>query len=571
MRACSRTARAFGGRTIIRRTAARIRRWRPSRPSYGLDTLKRDAFGGGVAAVMMVPEALGFGVLSGLGPVSAFYGAIVLSFVVAVLGGAAPMISGPSAIVTIFTAVIVSAHADNITEVFTIVVLSGLFQIAFGALRLGRLVNWVPFAVVRGVFAGVGGYIMAVQTLPALGAEIEPGMGLVEVIIELPDAIAHFHTDTLVVALIALLIFVFWPERLHRILPNALIALVLSTLASILIFHSAPQHAEAHVGLPEFHIPPISTDILVHSVQPALILAFVGSIYSLLTAQVIDPITGRNHRPNRELMGLGVGNFIVGFIGGMPGAASVPCSFLAARAGSLTAMTGVICSAIMLAALLGLGDLIAWIPHAAFAGIFIAIGWEMMDFRFLRRLPNLPPHIALVTAITAALTIFVDLITAIEIGFIVAVLATAVRGQRQEVEQTVSTPILDSEIFPEQQDDPHADPFRARVGLLSLRGHYSLASAREVVRVLTPDLAEHEAVIFDFSQTTSIDDSAVMAIEELIENAVIGQDKGCVVVGVSGDVKLSLDSHGILDDIPEENLVDDLEAARIAARRFLER
>ncbi len=519
---------------------------------------------------MMVPEALGFGVLSGLGPVAAFYGAIVLSLVVAALGGAAPMISGPSAIVTIFTAVIVSAYAHNITEVFTIVILSGLFQIAFGALRLGRLVNWVPFAVVRGVFAGVGGYIIMVQTLPALGSEIEPGMSLVKIIRALPDAAVHFHTDTLVVALMSLLIFVLWPGKLHRILPNALVALVLSTLAANFIFHSAPQHIEAHVGLPEIYIPTISTNILVNSIQPALILALVGSIYSLLTAQVIDPITGRNHRPNRELMGLGIGNFITGFIGGLPGAASVPCSFLAARAGAHTAMTGVICSAVLLAVLIGMGDLIAWIPHAAFAGIFIAIGWEMMNFQFLRRLPRMPPHIALVTALTAALTIFVDLITAIEIGFIAAILATAVRSQRRELEQTVSTPILDSEIFPERSDDPDSDPFHARVGLLSLRGHYSLASAREVVRLLTPDLAGHEVVIFDFSQTESIDDSATMSIEELIVTGVIGQGKGCVIAGVSGGVKISLDSLGILDDFPRENFADDLEDAKVVARRLLE-
>ena len=99
-------------------------------PTYGLDTLKRDLFGGGVAAVLMIPEALGFGALSGLGPLAALYGAIILSFIVAVLGGASPMISGPSAIVTIFTAVIVSTYANTITEALTIIALSGMIQIA---------------------------------------------------------------------------------------------------------------------------------------------------------------------------------------------------------------------------------------------------------------------------------------------------------------------------------------------------------------------------------------------------------------------------------------------------------
>ena len=133
---------------------------RHCRDRYGPGDLKGDVFGGVVSAVMMVPVALGFGVLSGLGPVAAFYGAIAVGFFTAVLGGAAPMISGPSAIVTIFTAVIIGTYADDLGEAFTIVMLAGLLQIAFGALRLGRFVNWLPVSVVRGVFVGVGCYIL---------------------------------------------------------------------------------------------------------------------------------------------------------------------------------------------------------------------------------------------------------------------------------------------------------------------------------------------------------------------------------------------------------------------------
>ena len=156
------------------------------RPSYGLSDLKGDVFGGIVSAVMMVPVALGFGVLSGLGPVAAFYGAIVVGLFTAVLGGAAPMISGPSAIVTIFTAVIIGTYADSMAEAFTIVMMAGVMQIVFGALRLGRFVNWLPFSVVRGVFVGVGGYIFMTQTLWFVGAPVEPGIGVVAIIASWP-------------------------------------------------------------------------------------------------------------------------------------------------------------------------------------------------------------------------------------------------------------------------------------------------------------------------------------------------------------------------------------------------
>ena len=280
----------------------------------------------------------------------------MVGFFTAMLGGAAPMISGPSAIVTIFTAVIIGTYADDLAEAFTIVMLAGLLQIAFGALRLGRFVNWLPVSVVRGVFVGVGCYIFMSQTLWFLGAPVEPGIGLIAIIASWPQAVANLNGDALAVALITLAVFIVWPPRLHRMVPNA------------------------------------------------------------LTALIIDPITGRTHKPDRELFGLGVGNIAAGLIGGLPGAASAPCSLLAARSGGRSLITGVVCAALLLAVLFGLGSTLSWIPHAAFAGILIKVGWEMMDIRVLRRIPRLSADIGIVTLLTAALSIFFDVISAIAVG-----------------------------------------------------------------------------------------------------------------------------------------------------------
>ena len=317
--------------------------------------------------------------------------------------------------------------------------------------------------------------------------------------------------------------------------------------------------------------PVLSPAVLLDAIQPALILAFLSSIYNLLTALIIDPITGRTHKPNRELFGLGVGNIVAGLIGGLPGAASAPCSLLAVRSGGRTAVTGVVCAAVLLAVLFGLGSTLAWIPNAAFAGILIKVGWDMMDIRFLRRIPRLSADIGIVTLLTAALSIFVDVISAIAVGFFVAGMANALRSERQELNQTIFTPLLDMVLFPEGELPPDADPFRARVGLLSLRGSYSIASAREIVRVISPDLADHEVVIFDFSETAGMDDSAAMALEELINGSVLGQDKGCIVAGLSGDLEKTLTSLGIFDRLPQDGFAADLGGAKRAAARLLER
>ena len=539
-------------------------------PNYGVANLKGDMFGGLVSAVMMVPVALGFGALSGLGPVAAFYGAIAVGLFTAALGGAAPMISGPSALITIFTAVIISSYADSLTEAFTIVMMAGVFQIVFGLLRLGRFANWLPFPVVRGVFVGVGGYIFMTQTLWFLGAPIEPGIGVFEVIASWPNAILNLNVHALAVSVITLAVFILWPDRFHRVVPDALVALIAGALAGVFLFSQAPTIGDTPIGLPEIQLPVLQGGILLDAIQPALILAFLSSMYNLLTALIIDPLTGRTHQANRELVGLGIGNIVTGAVGGLPGAASAPCSLLAARAGGRTAVTGIVCAAVLLAILFGLGRAISYIPHAAFAGILIKVGWDMMDFRFLRRIPRLSPDIGLVTLLTAFLSLVVDVISAIAVGFIVSGMANALRFQSQQLNQTISTPLLDMVIFPDAMDDPDFDPFRARVGLLSLRGSYSIASAREIVRVISPDLADHEIVIFDFSETTGMDDSAAMAVEDLINSIVRDQDKVCIVSGLAGNLEETLSSLGIFDSVPTEDFAEDMDEAKLIAARILE-
>ena len=551
---------------MIARYARQITGWNPN---YGVSNLKGDLFGGVVSAVMMVPVALGFGALSGLGPVAAFYGAIALGFFAAAFGGAAPMISGPSALIAIFTAVIISSHADSLAEAFTIVMLAGVIQIAFGALRLGRFANWLPFSVVRGVFVGVGGYIFMTQTLWFIGSNIEPGISLFGIIAFLPEAIINMNIHAVGVSVITLTVFILWPDRLHRYVPDALVALIAGALAGLIFFDSAPRLGDTPIGLPVIQLPILDTNFLLDAIEPALILAFLSSMYNLLTALIVDPMTGRTHRPNRELIGLGAGNVVTGVLGGLPGAASAPCSLLAARTGGRTAITGMVCAVVLLVVLFGLGGAISYIPHAAFAGILIKVGWDMMDVRFLRRIPKLSADIGLVTLLTAFLSLVFGVIFAIAIGFIISSMANAMRFQRQQLNQTVSTPLLDMVIFPDGMDDPDSDPFRARVGLLSLRGSYSIASARDIVRVISPDLVEHEIVIFDFSETTGMDDSAAMAVEDLINSIVRDQDKVCIVSGLSEQLEQNLSSLGIFDNVPNEDFAKDMEEAKSIAARTL--
>ena len=299
---------------------------------YSLLVFRGDVFGGVTAAVVGLPVALAFGVASGLGAVAGLYGAIAVGFFAAVFGGTKSQISGPTGPMAVAMAVIVTTHADSLTEVFTIVILTGLIQILLGVLRIGRLAAYTPYSVISGFMSGIGIIIILLQTLPFLGAPVTTG-GPLHAIGEWPSLIQHVNFGAAAIATVTLIVGVAWPRRLRKVLPPTLAALVAGTLLGVLWLTNTPVIGEVPTGLPDLHLPDLSGDLLLEAVQPALILALLGSIDSLLTSLIADSMTRTQHDPNRELVGQGIGNMAAGFIGGLPGAGATLGTVVNLRAG----------------------------------------------------------------------------------------------------------------------------------------------------------------------------------------------------------------------------------------------
>ena len=541
------------------------------RISYDLrNRLPGDIFGGVTATVIALPVALGFGVASGLGPIAGIYSAIAVGFFAAVFGGTPSQISGPTGPMTIAMAVVLIQHAGgDLTKAFTIVMLAGLFQIALGILRIGSFVTYTPYSVISGFMSGIGVIVMTIQVLPFLGANSVPG-GPINSIREWPEAIANLNYHALIVGLIALLAGIFWPNRLSKYLPGPLVALILGTAAAILFFTNAPIIGKVPTGLPELFIPEITPGFLASALQPAFILALLGSIDSLLTSLVADSITRTRHNPNRELMGQGLGNFVAGIVGALPGAGATMGTVVNIRAGGRTPVSGALRSIVLLALVLGLGQIAEPIPHAVLAGILIKVGWDIIDWRFVTRVRHVPREYLMVMLMTLLLTVFVDLVTAVALGLIASAVMRARQSEQLELDSVVSVPLLDQTFLSDADADADEfDMFQARAGLLAFRGHFSVASANELVRVVSADIHEHEVVIFDFSDTTHMDDSAALIMEQLISSAG-DEDTECIVMNLSGSVASSLNSFNVFKDIPEDRFVDNLEEARELVRGILD-
>ena len=534
---------------------------------YSFQAMFGDVLGGITAAVVGLPVALAFGVSSGLGAAAGIYGAVAVGFFAAVFGGTRSLISGPTGSMTVAMAVIVTTYAQDIAQAFTIVIMAGLIQMLFGFLRIGRFVTYTPYSVIAGFMTGVGIIILSVQILPFMGADPVTG-GPIEALRNLPTVLESFDLSAVGIAGVTLAVAIAWPSRLDKYLPSTLIALFAGLIVTILWFSNAPTIGNVSTDLPVVKLPALSFDALVRAIEPAMVLALVGSADTLLTALVGDSMTRARHDPNKELFAQGLGAVVTGFIQGLPGSGATPSTIANIRAGGTTFVAGVIAVVILVVMVLALEDYVAMIPNALLAGVLMKVALDTMEWRFVTRLLRIQREHMVVMLLTLGLTVFLDLVTAIAAGMIAAAVTSARQFERLELDSVVSVPILDQSFFGGRTGEDDLESFTARVGLVALRGSFTVASSRKLLDTIGEDIREHEVVILDFSNTVYIDESAAMVIERLIETAA-SYETGCIVMGLAGMPARNLEALNILRQIPSDQRVQSWDEARVVADRLL--
>ena len=535
--------------------------------NYDFQTFRGDIFGGVTAAVVGLPVALAFGVASGLGALAGIYGAITVGFFAAVFGGTKSQISGPTGPMAVAMAAVVTIHADNLGQAFAIVILAGLIQVLLGVMRVGRLVSFTPYSVISGFMSGIGVIIILLQTLPFLGAAAATG-GPVGAMRALPEAVTGVNPNSLAIAAATLAVGTLWPRPFRRYLPPTLAALIAGTLLGVLWLTNTPVIGDVPTGLPTLRLPDISWSVLDGVLTPALTIALLGSIDSLLTSLIADSMTRTRHDPNRELVGQGIGNMLAGFLQALPGAGATMGTVVNIRAGGRTRVSGVLRAVILLAMVLGLARYVEAIPHAVLAGILMKVGWDIIDWRFITRAHRVQREHLIVMLITMGLTVFLDLVTAVAIGFIAAGMANARQFERLEMDTVVSVPLLDRTFL--HRDSPEAvDDFSARVGMVALRGNFTVASSNRLINTISADIQDHEVLILDFTDTLYVDDSAALVVEQLIDTAA-EENTPCIVMGLDGFPHDTLMSLNVLKKISADRFVADIDGAREVANRILD-
>ena len=530
---------------------------------FHLKNIRGDVLGGLTAAVVALPLALAFG-NAALGPGGAIYGlygAVVVGFLAALFGGTPSQVSGPTGPMSVTVAGVVASLAavgvprdlsagEILPLVMAAVVIGGLFQILFGLLRLGKYITLVPYSVVSGFMSGIGVIIITLQIGPLLGISTRGG-----VLESLSTLVNNFSPNgsAIAVAAMTLAIVFLTPRKISQWVPSPLLALLIVTPLSILLFGDssldrigAIPEGGLSLSLPDPSLGNFFPIIL----KAGLVLAVLGAIDSLLTSLVADNISQTRHNSDRELIGQGIGNAVAGIFTGLPGAGATMRTVINVKSGGSTPISGMVHSVVLLFVLVGAGPLAAQIPTALLAGILIKVGLDIIDWGFLLRAHKLSLKTASVMYGVLLMTVFWDLIWAVLVGVFIANMLTIDSITETQLEGMEADNPFDSSsnnnaANAQLPSDEKAllDRCAGEVMLFRLKGPLSFGAAKGITERMML-VRNYKVLILDITDVPRLGVTATLAIEDMVQEA-LNNSRKAYVAGASGRVKDRLAKFGV--------------------------
>ena len=509
------------------------------------NNIKGDIFGGVTAGIVALPLALAFGIQAfggindpaapSLGALAGLIGATLLGFFAALFGGTHSQISGPTGPMTVITASLISAAWTASSGSFSTVLISmamagifcGLFQILFGLIRIGKYVRYIPYPVLSGFMSGIGVIIILQQIYPMIGKKSP--VATIDMIINFPSACADgVSLMALIMGLGTIAIIISLP-RITKKVPATLIALIVMTIISILCsFDAALTIGNIPSGFPMPFFAKEGIDLsginwftaIEAAIVPGLTLAGLGSIDTLLTSVVADNITKTKHNPNQELIGQGIGNCLAGVFCGIAGAGATMRTVVNVKSGGRTQISGMVHALFLLAILLGLGSLVKYVPLSVLAGILITVGWGIIDFRGFKDLTHVPKADAFVLVVVFLMTVFVDLLTAVGIGMVIACFLFMMRAgeiiENQYGGRTLADEFDKNEPWEDEKDLP--EDVIKQVYIQRLNGPVFFGSITGFNQVMHDIPEDAKTVIIRMKRVSFMDQSGAYAMETAIKD-----------------------------------------------------
>ena len=495
------------------------------REGYGKRELRADAIAGLTVAVVALPLSMAIAIASGLPPAAGLVTAIVAGFLISALGGSRYQIGGPAGAFIVLIGATVDRH--GIDGMLLATMMSGVFLVGLGLLRLGTYVKLVPYPVTVGFTTGIAIIIMASQIKDLLGLTLavkEPGP-LLEKFPVLWDALPTASPATIVLSLSTIAI-ILGLRHLRPHWPGMLIAVFVAALATALsgldvaTIQSRFGGVSGAIAMPS--LPAFSLEKMRAVLPDAITFAMLGAIESLLSAVVADGMTGRQHRSNSELVGQGVANMAVGLFGGMCATGTIARTATNVRSGAHGPVAGMLHAVFIALFVLLLGNLAGYIPLAALAGVLAVVSWNMAEKRELATLVTASRGDALVVLTTLFLTIFRDLTEAIVVGFALGAVVFVNR-----MAQATGIERHDGLVSEDQADGAARanTPFDAMladhpdIAAYRISGAFFFGAAATLGAALDKIADTHKAFIVDFSAVPVLDSTAARTMHGTLRKA----------------------------------------------------
>lgn len=495
--------------------------------------LKGDIFGGVTTAIISLPLALAFGVASGAGAEAGLWGAIMVGLFAALFGGSSTLISEPTGPMTvIMTAILTSMMAKypetGVAMSFTVVMMAGAFQILLGTLKLGKYVTLMPYSVISGFMSGIGVILIILQLSPLLGHSAPSG-GVLGTLSALPNTLYNFKFSELFLGALTLGILFYFPKHYRKYVPAQLVALVVVTLISIILFDTDTirRIGEIPAGLPSLIIPHFNADMFTIMVIDALVLGTLGCIDTLLTAVIGDSLTRKEHDSDKELRGQGLANMISGLFGALPGAGATMGTVTNIQVGARSPLSGIVRAAVLALVVIVAGGLTEPIPMSVLAGIAVYVGFNILDWSFIQRAHKVSIHGMAIMYGVMFLTVFVDLIAAVGLGVFISNIIIIEKLSKEQARKIKAISDADENDVPLTNDERQLlDKANGNVLFFYLSGPMIFSVSKAITRQHS-SISDYQVMILDLTDVPMIDVTVGLALENAVKDAL---DTNCEVI-----------------------------------------
>ena len=526
--------------------------------------IKGDTVAGITVGIIALPLALAFGEISQLGPIAGVWGAIAGGIIGGFFGGCLVGVSGPTAPKAAQIAaymsffVIGNTNDPDLVAAFSIIFLSGIILIIISFARISHFIHYTPYPVVAGFMCGIGIIVILTQLNAFVGLEVKKSIH--DVIFNLSDTINNANIEAIYVSLPSLSILFLWPflGKKYSILskvPAPLTALLVGTCVAQIFNLNIPYIGDEMGNtnanqIFSIYLPDLSRTI--SFISPAFALAALAILDSLLSCKVADNITGKRHSSDRETFGQGMANIAAGLFGGVTTATATMRTVANIKFGGKTPLASIVHGLTLLAVLLGLGSLVAKIPNACLAAILFKVGIEILDYRIIPVINKLPIKDLIIFCLVLFVTVYEDLMIAITIGVIFAVLSSMKELKNIFKGENIYTSV---DFF----DSDYAKGLNANennhtnINILIPKGSLFFGSVEKLIKSFN-QIPSDNPVIIDMKEVTNVDLSGIFGLEDLVKLSQ-SQNRNVAIANVNEEISNNLAALKFIENIGPENII----------------